>query len=71
MKLNMKALNKLLINIFDNNQSEMARVLKVERTHLNKVFRSNGKGAGINIYGPIINYCKENNLNIEDYIFFT
>lgn len=69
MSPNMKALDKLLKTKFNNNQSEMARVFGVERTHLNKVFRSNGKGAGANICGAIMKYCTENNLKIEDYIF--
>lgn len=70
MSPNMEALNELLKTRFKNNQSKMAREFGVERTHLNKVFRSNGKGAGTNICGAIIKYCSENNLKIEDYIFF-
>ncbi len=69
MTPNMKALNELLKTEFNSNQSEMARTFGVERTHLNKVFRSNGKGAGANICGAIMKYCTENNLKIEDYIF--
>lgn len=69
MMPNMKALNKLLRIEFDNNQSEMARVFGVERTHLNKVFKSNGRGAGTTICGAIIKYCNQNNLKLEDYIF--
>lgn len=70
MIINMKALLKLLKETFDGNQSEMARVLGVQRTHLNKVFRNNGKGAGAVICGAIIKYCQKNNLNVNDYIFF-
>ena len=71
MTPNMKALNELLKTKFNNNQSEMAREFGVERTHLNKVFRSNGKGAGANICGAIMKYCTENNLKVEDYIFLS
>lgn len=70
MIINMKALLKLLKNAFGDNQSEMARVLGVQRTHLNKVLRSNGKGAGTTICGAIIKYCNKNNLDVHDYIFF-
>lgn len=70
MIINMKALLKLLKEAFDGNQSEMARVLGVQRTHLNKVFRNNGKGAGAVICGAIIKYCQKNNLDVNDYIFF-
>ena len=64
-----KALLILLKEKFDNNQSEMARALNVERTHLNKMFKCNGKGAGATICGAIIKYCNENNLDYTKYIF--
>lgn len=66
---NIESLNELLNEKFDNNQSEMARVLKVERTHLNKVFNNEGKGAGAMICGAIIKYCNDNNLDYKKYIF--
>lgn len=69
MTPNIKALLILLKEKFDNNQSEMARVLNVERTHLNKMFKCNGKGAGATICGAIIKYCNENNLDYTKYIF--
>lgn len=69
MTPNIKALLILLEEKFDNNQSEMARVLNVERTHLNKMFKCNGKGAGATICGAIIKYCNENNLDYTKYIF--
>ena len=71
MIINMKALFKLLRDVFNDNQSEMARVLGIQRTHLNKVLRSNGKGAGATICGAIIKYCNKNNLDVNDYIFFS
>lgn len=71
MIINMKNLLKLLKDVFDNNQTEMARTFGVERSHLNKVLRSNGKGAGATMCGAIIKYCNRNNLNVDDYIFFS
>ena len=69
MKLNMIALKGLLERQFHNNQSEMAKALKIERTHLNKIFNNNGKGAVATIYGAIIKYCNDNNLDYKIYIF--
>lgn len=66
---NIKALLELLKTHFNNNQSEMARAFKVERTHLNKMFKCNGKGAGAVICGAIIKYCNDNNLDYTKYIF--
>ena len=70
MKLNMTSLKELLKKQFNNNQSEMAKAFKVERTHLNKIFNNNGRGAGATIYGAIIKYCNDNNLDYKTYIFF-
>ncbi len=70
MTPNIKALIQLLETQFDNNQSEMARAFQVERTHLNKIFNNNGKGAGATICGAIIKYCNNNNLDYKKYIFF-
>ncbi|MBQ3413964.1 MAG: hypothetical protein IJH39_01150 [Clostridia bacterium] len=70
MILNMKSLLRLLKEVFNNNQTEMAKAFGVERSHLNKVLRSNGKGAGATMCGAIIKYCNRNNLNVDDYIFF-
>jgi len=69
MTPNIKALLKLLKTHFNNNQSEMARAFKVERSHLNKMFKCNGKGAGATICGAIIKYCNNNNLDYTKYIF--
>lgn len=70
MIVNMKALFRLLKEVFNNNQSEMARVLGIQRTHLNKIFKNNGKGAGATVCGALIKYCNKNNLDVNDYIFF-
>lgn len=69
MTLNTKALMQLLEKRFNNNQSEMARILKIERTHLNKTLNNNGKGAGATVCGAIIKYCNENKLDYRKYIF--
>lgn len=69
MRVNIIALYKLLKDKFNDNQSEMARAFKIERTHLNKIFNTSGKGAGATVCGAIIKYCNENNLNYKDYIF--
>lgn len=70
MKLNVKALLAMLKNMFNGNQSEMARILGIERTHLNKILKNNGKGAGATIFGAIIRFCNKSNLDVNDYIFF-
>lgn len=69
MKVNIKAIEELLNEKFDGNQTAFAEAIKVERTHVNKVLKNDGKGAGALFCGAIIKYCNENNLNFNDYIF--
>ena len=49
----------------------MAKVLGIEVSHVIKVFKNNGKGAGAKFCGAIIKYCEDNDLNYKDYIFLT
>lgn len=71
MEVNIKALEILLKEKFNGNQSLFAEKTGLERTHVNKVFKNKGKGAGAIFCGAIIKYCEENNLNYKDYIFLT
>lgn len=71
MEINMGAFNTLLREKFNNNQSEMAKILNISRYQLNMVLNHNGKNAGKKIIGAIIKYCDENNYNFRDYIFLT
>jgi hypothetical protein len=69
MRLNVKNVNDLIQKKFNDNQTLFAKEINADRTHLNRVLRSNGIGAGAVICGGIIKYCEENNLNYRDYIF--
>lgn len=71
MEVVMEALEKLLNDKFEGNQTLFAQKLGLERTHVNKVFKSKGKGAGAVFCGAILKYCKDNNIDAEKYIFFT
>lgn len=69
MRINVMAVNKLIELKFNNNQTLFAKKINADRTHLNRVLRANGNGAGAVICGGIIKYCEDNNLNYKDYIF--
>lgn len=69
MEVNIEALEQLLKEKFNGNQTAFAESMGLERTHVNKVFRNNGKGAGAIFCGAIIKYCNNNNLDYEKYIF--
>ncbi len=69
MEINIEELEELLDEKFDGNQTLFAETMGLERTHVNKVFKNNGKGAGAIFCGAIIKYCNANNLDYQKYIF--
>lgn len=69
MKLNTRKTKQLLKENFNNNQTEMAKTLGIERTHLNKVLNNGGCGAGGILCGAIIKYCENNGLDFREFIF--
>lgn len=71
MEVNIEALKKLLEEKFQGNQTTFAEATGLERTHVNKVFKNNGKGAGAIFCGAIIKYCNNNNLDYQEYIFLS
>lgn len=70
MEINIKELEKLLKKEFNNNQTLFAQKMGINRTHVNKVFKNKGKGAGATFCGAIIKYCNDNNLDYKKYIIF-
>lgn len=71
MEVNMKGLEDLLKTVFHGNQTAFAEATGINRTHVNKVFKSNGRGAGATFCGAIMKYCINNNLDYNKYIFFS
>lgn len=69
MVLNIRKIILLLKDVFGDNVTQMAKTLGVSRSHLNKVIKNEGKGAGSTICGAIIKYCEKNGLDFHDYIF--
>lgn len=70
MEINIDALKRLLKEKFNNNQTAFSKEIGINRTHVNKVLKNNGKGAGSIFCGAIIKYCNDNNLNYKEYIIF-
>ena len=60
MEVNIVALEELLKEKFNGNQTLFAEATGIERTHVNKVFKNKGKGAGAIFCGAIIKYCNKN-----------
>lgn len=70
MEINIKELEKLLEEKFNGNQTMFSEAMHLERTHVNKVFRNKGKGAGAVFCGAVIKYCNDNGIDFQKYIFF-
>ena len=71
MEVNIKELKILLNEKFKGNQPLFAETFGLERSHVNKVFKNEGKGAGAIFCGAIIKYCNDNNLDYKKYIFLS
>lgn len=69
MEINIEELEKLLNEEFNGNQTIFAEAMGLERTHVNKVLKNKGKGAGAVFCGAIIKYCNDNKLDYKKYIF--
>lgn len=70
MEINITNLKKLLIERFFGNKSLMAKILGLEVSHVNKVLKKDGKGAGAKFCGAIIRYCENNDLDYKEYVIF-
>lgn len=68
MKPNVESLQNLIDSKFNGNKSAFAKTIGIERSHVSKVI-STGACAGATFFGALLDYCKRENLNFEDYIF--
>ena len=68
MEVNVEALNQLLEERFNGNQSLMAKAFCVNRHQLNKVLKT-GNCAGADFCGAIIKWCECNGIYYKNYIF--
>jgi hypothetical protein len=67
MKLKKDKVNDLLQMYFNENNSKFARAIGVDHTHLQH-FLNTGIGGGRVLIGGIYKFCKEKDLNFEDYV---
>lgn len=67
MKANRNKVFELMNTYCDGNYNRFGRELQLDPSHLYR-FLNTGVGGGKKLVGAIIRFCKENNLNFEDYI---
>lgn len=70
MELNITKITELMNKVAKGNYNKFARMLGVDVSQLYKALNSNGYGAGKKIIGALVNFCKAQNLDFNDYIFF-
>jgi transcriptional regulator with XRE-family HTH domain len=61
------AIDKLINEKFDGNQSKFAREINVDRSQVSK-FLKDGTGIGAKFLGKFMSYCKRENEDFEEYI---
>lgn len=67
MKLKRDKTTYLLTTYFNGNYNRFARELKIDPSHLYR-FITQGIGGGNKVIGAVINFCKRNGIDYEEYI---
>ncbi len=67
LKPNISAIQKLIIEKFNGNKAEFARVIGVERSQISKIV-NHGSGCGSRFFGGLILYCEREGLDFKDYV---
>lgn len=70
MQLNTAKVKELIKEEFRNNKTWFAETIGVSKGYLCQVLKGTKKASSQKICNAIIGYCKSNNLNFKDYIFF-
>lgn len=67
MELNKDRLWQLLDDVADGKYRQLARILDVQVSQLHKVLNTDSK-AGPVFLGQLRKYCKENNLDFDEFV---
>lgn len=68
MKINITAVNELIKNNFRNNKTWFAEVIGVNNSYLSQILNGKVNTSSFKACNAIINYCKENDLDYNQYI---
>ncbi len=68
MRVNIDNLKLLMNKVANDNYNEFARLLDIDVGYLHKVMNCKC-GAGKLFFSKLIEYCKENSLDFNQYIF--
>lgn len=70
MNINIDEIKKLIKERFHNNQTYFAYELNINKSYLNTILTGKKINNSPKFLNNLIKYCKENNLNYKNYIFF-
>lgn len=70
MKINVQAVKGLIKEKFRNNQTWFAEEIEIDAHYFNQILLGNKSATSPKACRGVINYCKKNNLEINDFIIF-
>lgn len=70
MEVNIEAIQGLIDEKFRSNVSWFADEIQVDKTYVASILKHKRNAKSNKLIVGIINYCKKNNLNYENYIIF-
>lgn len=70
MRLNIEAIMKLIEERFGNKLVNFVREIQVDYSYANQVLKGHKSSGSKKICDGVITYCKKNNLDYHEYIFF-
>lgn len=70
MQINIEAIRTLIQEKYRGNQTFFAEILSVDAHYFNQIMKGKQKASSPKTCRCVIEYCKNNNLEIDKYIIF-
>lgn len=70
MRINKVAVKELIKERFRNNQTWFAEEIQIDPHYFNQIMLGNKKASSPKACRGLIDYCKKNNLTIDEFIIF-
>lgn len=70
MKINVQAVKELIKEKFRNNQTWFAEEIEIDAHYFGQILLGNKSATSPKACRGVIDYCKKNNLEINDFIIF-
>lgn len=70
MQINVEAVKALIKKRYRGNRSLFAEIISMDAHYFNQIMRGEMKATSPKACRGVIDYCKKNNLNINEFIIF-